>query len=115
MAPRRERSILTDEKNDRVGLAGYGCLATLSAGGGLVGAGLIVSGIGAYVGAASQKLARGEEAAAFADALERSVVLCGFGALAMLVAVVAAIVLLKELSDDAARAARGPMRPGTRE
>jgi hypothetical protein len=106
---------LTDEKNDRVGLAGYGCLVTLSAAGGLGGGALIVLGIGAYVGAANQKLARAEEAPAFADALERSVVLCGFGALGILVAVIAAIVLLKELSDDAARAARGPMRPGPRE
>lgn len=98
-----------------MGLAGYGCLATLSAGGGLVGAGLIVLGIGAYVGAAGQKLARADEAAAFADALERAVILCGFGALAVLIAVIAAIVLLKELGDDAARAARGPLRPGTGE
>jgi len=106
---------VTDEAKDRVGLAGYGCLATLSAGGGLVGVGLIVLGIGAYVGAAEQRLARAEEAPAFADALERAVVLCGFGSLGILVAVVAAVVLLKELSDDAARATRGPMRPGPRE
>lgn len=106
---------MTDENKDRVGLAGYGCLATLSAGGGLAGVGLIVLGIGAYVGAAEQRLARAEEAPAFADALERAVILCGFGTLGLLVAVIAAVVLLKELSDDAARATRGPMRPGSRE
>jgi hypothetical protein len=115
MAPRRERSILTDGKKDRVGLAGYGCLAALTAGGGLVGAGLIVLGIGAYVGAAGQRLDRADEAPAFADALERAVVLCGFGSLGLLVAVIAAVVLLKELGDDAARAARGPLRQGDRE
>lgn len=93
-----------------MGLAGYGCLATLSAGSGLAGVSLIVLGIGAYVGAAGQRLDSAAEAPALADALERAVILCGFGSLGLLVAVVAAVVLLKELSDDAARAARGPLR-----
>lgn len=95
---------------DRVGLWGYGCLVALVAGGGLGGAGLLLAGIGTYARTAGQTLAGLEEAPAFTRTLERSVVLCGFGALALLVAVVAAVVLLKELGDDAARAGRGPVR-----
>ncbi len=97
-------------RSDRVGLAGYGCLVALSLGGGLGGAGLLLAGIGTYATSAGRTLAAAHEAPEFARSLERAVVLCGFGALAVLIGVVAAVVLLKELGDDAARAARGPLR-----
>ncbi len=95
---------------DRVGLVGYGCLVALALGGGLGGAGLLLAGIGAYAGSAGRKLADLAEAHELAGTLERAVILCGFGALALLVGVVATVVLLKELGDDAARASRGPVR-----
>lgn len=95
---------------DRVGLAGYGCLVTLALAGGLGGAGLLLAGIGTYARSVGRKLADVGEAHELAGTLERAVVLCGFGALALLVGVVATVVLLKELGDDAARAERGPVR-----
>lgn len=95
--------------SDRAGLAGYGCLVVLALAGGLGGLGLLIAGVGVYVGAAGTNLSKVEEAHAFTEVLERAVVLCGFGALALLVGIVASVVLLKELSDDASRAARGPM------
>jgi hypothetical protein len=97
---------------DRVGLFGFGCLAALVGAGGLAGLGLLLAGVGVYATAATRPLARVAEAKGLAEALERAVVLCGFGALLLLVAVIAAVVLLKELGDDAARARRGALRGG---
>lgn len=94
---------------DRAGLAGYGCLLTLSVAGLLGGVGLFLFGLGVYLTAAGQNLSKIEQAHALTEALERAVVLCGFGALSLLIGVVATVVLLKELGDDADRARRGPV------
>ncbi|MCO5168323.1 MAG: hypothetical protein M9894_18440 [Planctomycetes bacterium] len=94
---------------DRVGLAGFACLGVVAAVGGLGGAVLAFLGVGAYARAATAPLTRAEDAAPLLGTLERAVVLCGAGALLLLVGVVAAVVLVKELSDDANRAHRGPV------
>lgn len=94
---------------DGTGLAGYGCLGTLSVAGLLGGLGLFLAGLGRYLTAADSTLSKVEQAHAFTEALEGAVVLCGFGALALLIGVVATVVLLKELGDDAERARRGPV------
>lgn len=105
-APGPPRSV----RRDRLGLAGYGCLAALALVGGLGGGGLLLAGVGLYVGATGRRLESVREASELAGTLERAVALCGFGALLLLVGVVAVVVLLKELGDDAARAERGPVR-----
>ncbi|MBX3471501.1 MAG: hypothetical protein KF878_32005 [Planctomycetes bacterium] len=106
--PLPEPSAPATTARDRAGLVGFGCLALLAGGGGLGGAALLLLGIGGYARAATSPLARAEDAPGLLDALERAVVLCGAGALLLLIGIVAAVVLLKELGDDAARARRGP-------
>ena len=51
-----------------------------------------------------------DEAAQLVTSLEGAVALSGFGALALLIGFVSGVVLLKELSDDAASRVRGPVR-----
>ena len=99
-------------QGDRVGLAGFGCLVALALAGLLGGLGLLVAGAGVFIGAAGDRVSKVEQAYALTGTLERSVILCGFGALALLVGIVASVVLMKELGDDASRAARGPVQGG---
>jgi hypothetical protein len=96
-------------RRDGTGLRGYACLGLLAGLGWLGGLGLLFAALAAYMRAADQSVARIDEAYDLTNALEKAVVLCGFGALALLVGVVATVVLIKELGDDAARASRGPV------
>ena len=103
-----------DERDDAVGLAGYGCLITLALAGGLGGTALLMLGIGRVVGAGRMPVQSGAEARELSLSLEWAVALCGFGALALLIGAVAGVVLLKELSDDASRRERGALSlPGS--
>ena len=100
-----------DDEHDMLGLKGYGCLLTLVVSGLCGGGLLLVLGVGRVVGAGQGPAPEGgAEAQALVGSLETAVAMCGAGALALLVATVAGVVLLKELGDDAARRQRGPMR-----
>ena len=94
-------------RSDRVGLAGYGCLVALLLAGGGGGCALMLAGIGAFIGASGTEVEDTADAAGFLESLEGSVVLCGSATLALLVAVIALVILLKELGDDMAKRRRG--------
>lgn len=95
---------------DTTGGAGYGCLATLALAGALGGAAATFLGIARFVRARDARLESGADAALFLGGLEGAVMLVAAGALAFLVGAAAAVVLLKELGDDAAARERGPVR-----
>lgn len=97
-------------RDDRYGLAGYGCLTTLVVlgfGGGCL---AFFLGISSFVAASKETLTDGRDADRFLGTLEGTVVLCAVGVLALLVGFVSSVVLLKELGDDSSRRARGPLR-----
>lgn len=94
---------------DRLGAVGYGCLALLvlaGTGGGLF---LLFLGVRAVMRGREADLGSSADAAALVDSLEGGVAAAGFGALALLVAAVALVVLLKELADETAARRRGPL------
>jgi len=97
-------------RSDRFGLAGYGCLVGLLAGGLLGGAALVFLGVAGIVRGSGSELASAREAWQLQVELETALVLVAAGCLGLLVGVVAGVVLLKELGDEAARRERGPLR-----
>ena len=66
--------------------------------------------MGAMASLPSERVAPGAEASRLVETLEGAVALCGVGALGFLIAFAAGVVLLKELADESARRARGPVR-----
>ncbi len=79
-------------------------------GGGLLSAlGLGGLGLRAYFAAADAEVKDAGQGRALLDSLEGALALWSFGVLAFLIAVVAFVILLKGLSDDVARARRGPV------
>jgi hypothetical protein len=90
-------------------MRGYACLGLIAATGWLGGLALVMAGLAVYMRAASLRVERMDDARDLTAALEQAVALCGFAALALLVGIVASVVLVKELGDDAARAERGPV------
>lgn len=97
------------ERSDTTGLAGYGCLISLVLTGFIGGSLLVFLGVSAVIDARTP-LGSVDDAAQLVTSLEGAVALSGFGALALLIGFVSAVVLLKELSDDSARRSRGPVR-----
>jgi hypothetical protein len=97
------------ERSDVTGLKGYGCLISLVLAGFIGGTLLVFLGVSALMDARTP-LGSVDDAAQLVTSLEGAVALSGFGALALLIGFVSAVVLLKELSDDAARRVRGPVR-----
>ena len=94
---------------ERSSLAGISCLATLLLGGAVGGSAAVFLGIARIVQGTSEELADTTAARALALSLEGAVVLIAFGALGILLAGVAALLLFKELSDAVARRRRGPV------
>jgi len=93
----------------RQGFLGYATLVALVVGGLAGGIALGGAGLAAYFGAAEQHVRNAKEGAKLASSLESALVWWSFGVLSLLVAVIAFVVLLKGLSDDVARARRGPV------
>ena len=56
-----------------------------------------------------QELESGADAHALIDSLEGAAAAVGFGSLLLLLGIVAGVVLLKELADEASRRERGPV------
>ena len=98
------------KRSDRAGLAGYGCLVGLLAGGLGGGCLLVFMGIATLMRARTEDLGSTDEAWALVDSLEGAVALCGAGALALLIGIVSGVVLLKEMADETERHHRGPVR-----
>lgn len=94
---------------DRQGLKGYTVLVALVSLGLLGAGGLGWAGLSAYFDAARAPVDNARDGRALVHTLEGALVLWSFGVLSFLVAVVAFLVLLKALSDDVARARRGPV------
>lgn len=101
---------LPETRADRLGAAGYGCLVLTSLGAGLGGGLLLLLGIGRVAAGGQATLRHAEDAHALSESLEGAMGMAGLGALLLLVAAVAFVVLLREMGDDAARRARGPVR-----
>lgn len=97
---------------DGLGALGYGCLATLLLGGGAGGLAAGFLGVAAVVRGARADVDSAAEARALFAGLEGALALCALGALLLLIACIAGVVLLKELGDDTARARRGAIGPG---
>lgn len=95
---------------DRLGLLGYGCLGATTLSAGLGGGLLLLLGIGRVASGGQATLRHIEDAHALNQSLEGAVAMSGLGALLLLIAAVALVVLLREMGDDAARRARGPVR-----
>ena len=95
---------------DQAGIAGYGCLTALVLAGFVGGSSLIFFGVSALMAARGETLESARDAGALVDSLEGAVAISGAGALGLLIGFVSAVVLLKELSDDAARRQRGAVR-----
>jgi hypothetical protein len=95
--------------DERKGLLGYATLVALVVSG--LGGALVLGGLGlrAYFAASGMPVTSGRDGRALLETLEGALVLWSFGVLALIVAVTAFVVLMKELSDDVARARRGPM------
>ena len=91
------------------GLAGLSCLAALLALGAVGGGSAVFLGVGRIVRGSVTELQSVGEAHALAISLETAVVLCAVGALGLLLAGVALVLILKELSDQSARRRRGPI------
>lgn len=99
----------THARREGLGLAGFGCLAALLLAGALGGTAAAFLGVARIVRGSEVELESARDAHALALSLEGAVALCGVGSLGILVAVVAAILLLKELGDASARRRRGPI------
>jgi hypothetical protein len=105
-----DAALSIDARRDRVGLAGYGCLVAASVACGLGGVASGFLGLAALVRGSQGTLRHAEDAHALGLSLERAVGLVGLGALLVLIAIVCAVVLVKELGDDSARRERGAVR-----
>ncbi|MGE0713273.1 MAG: hypothetical protein AB7N76_35485 [Planctomycetota bacterium] len=98
---------MDDTRRDRATLWGYGCLVAAVLGGGALALGGALAGLASYFRAQQATAAQVRETGAFLGTLEAAVAWCGAGALGLLVATGALVILLKEMADDTARKQRG--------
>ncbi|RMG14359.1 MAG: hypothetical protein D6731_10500 [Planctomycetota bacterium] len=101
---------MTKGERDSQSLAAYGCLGALCAAGAAAGVGCVLHGVGTVARASGGRPRDASEARALLDSLEGAVLVVGVGTLCLLVAFVAAVLLLQELVEQAARRRRGPVR-----
>jgi len=95
---------------DAVGASGYGCLVAL-AGGALLGAGAAgMLALRAFFAARAAPLRGPGASTAYLASLEWAVALSGAAAVLAVVGAAAAVVLVKELGDEARSRERGPIR-----